>query len=68
VKRLATTSRARGEFTEAMQVTESEEEAHGLLKRHLERSIPGSAVVILNRNNSADRERRGHRVGLGDRR
>jgi diguanylate cyclase (GGDEF)-like protein len=43
------------EFTEAMQVTEGEEEAHGLLKRHLERSIPGSAVVVLNRNNSADR-------------
>ena len=28
-----------------MQVTESEHEAHGLLKRHLERSIPDSTVV-----------------------
>jgi diguanylate cyclase (GGDEF)-like protein len=44
-----------GEFTEALQVTEAEDEAHGLLKRHLERSIPGSRVVVLNRNNSADR-------------
>jgi diguanylate cyclase (GGDEF)-like protein len=46
---------SQGEFTEAMQVTETEEEAHGLLKRHLERSIEGSSVVVLNRNNSADR-------------
>src|SRR2546421_1983170 len=26
-----------------------------LLKHHLERSIPGSSVTVLNRNNSADR-------------
>ena len=38
-----------------MQVSESEDESYGLLKRHLERSIPRSAVVVLNRNNSADR-------------
>jgi diguanylate cyclase (GGDEF)-like protein len=46
---------SQSEFTEALQVTEGEEEAHHLLKRHLERSVPGSAVVVLNRNNSADR-------------
>jgi diguanylate cyclase (GGDEF)-like protein len=46
---------AQAELTLGLQVTESEEEAHGLLKRHLERSIAGSSVVVLNRNNSADR-------------
>lgn len=43
------------EFADAMQVTESEREAHGLLKRHLERSIENSDVVVMNRNNSHDR-------------
>jgi diguanylate cyclase (GGDEF)-like protein len=38
-----------------MQVVESEHEAHQLLKRHLERAVPESSVVVLNRNNSADR-------------
>jgi hypothetical protein len=36
-------------------LTETEEEAHGLLKRQIERLIPSSNVVMLNRNNSADR-------------
>jgi GGDEF domain-containing protein len=43
------------EFTETMQLAESEKEVHQLLKRHLERSLPGGAVTVLNRNNSADR-------------
>jgi diguanylate cyclase (GGDEF)-like protein len=43
------------DFTETMQVTRSEEEAYQLLKRHLERSIAGSEVVVLNRNNSDNR-------------
>jgi diguanylate cyclase (GGDEF)-like protein len=43
------------EFVDALQVTESEDEAHLLLKRHLERSVPDSLVVVLNRNNSDDR-------------
>jgi diguanylate cyclase (GGDEF)-like protein len=43
------------EYGQAMQMTESEQEAHGLLKRHLERSISGSDVLILNRNNSENR-------------
>jgi diguanylate cyclase (GGDEF)-like protein len=50
-----TQSVQRSEFTEAMQLTGSESDAHHLLKRHLERSIPDSAVTVLNRNNSADR-------------
>ena len=43
------------EFTDALQVADSEEEAHLVLRAHLERSIDDSAVVVLNRNNSADR-------------
>jgi diguanylate cyclase (GGDEF)-like protein len=43
------------EFADTMQLSETEAEAHGLLKRHLERSIAGSRVTVLNRNNSADR-------------
>jgi GGDEF domain-containing protein len=38
-----------------MQLSETEPEAHQLLKHHLERSIAGSNVTVLNRNNSADR-------------
>jgi methyl-accepting chemotaxis protein len=43
------------EFSESMQLTETEQEAHRLLQHYLQRSIPGGAVAILNRNNSADR-------------
>ncbi len=42
-------------FGEAMQVSESQEEAHAVLARHLELTSPGSDVTILTRNNSADR-------------
>ena len=42
-------------FGEAMQVSESQAEAHGLLKSHLERSIAGTTITVINRNNSADR-------------
>jgi diguanylate cyclase (GGDEF)-like protein len=43
------------EFVEILQVTSSEEVAHDLLKRQVERSIAGSRVAVLNRNNSDDR-------------
>ncbi len=43
------------EFNQTMQVMRDEDEAHSLVKRHLERSIPESRVVVLTRNNSADR-------------
>jgi diguanylate cyclase (GGDEF)-like protein len=43
------------EFVDALQVTDREEIAHDLLRRQLERSIPGSSVVVLNRNNSENR-------------
>ena len=47
--------RTQSEFTDTLQLTEGESEAHDLLRRHLERSMPGSRVVVMNRNNSADR-------------
>jgi diguanylate cyclase (GGDEF)-like protein len=43
------------EFTEALQMTGSEDEANELLERHLERSLPGSDVLVLRRNNSDNR-------------
>jgi diguanylate cyclase (GGDEF)-like protein len=43
------------EFVDTMQLSETESEAHNLLKRHLERSMGDTDVVVLNRNNSADR-------------
>ena len=43
------------EFAETLQVTENEGEAHALVKRHLERSLAGSEIVVLNRNNSQNR-------------
>ena len=46
---------AQREFTEVMQITRDEGEAYHLLKRHLERSLPDSDVLVLNRNNSHDR-------------
>ena len=42
-------------FGEALQVAQDQPEAHMLLKRHLEKRIPGSSAVVLNRNNSANR-------------
>lgn len=42
-------------LSELLQVTESEREAHAILKRHIEHGVPGSEVVVLNRNNSKDR-------------
>jgi diguanylate cyclase (GGDEF)-like protein len=43
------------DFSEILQVTRREPEAHGLIKRHLERTMPGATVVVLSRNNSDDR-------------
>ena len=47
--------RTQAEFVDTLQVTEGEHEAHDVLKRHLERTIGNSRVVIFNRNNSDDR-------------
>ena len=43
------------EFSEALQVTENEAEAYGLIKRHLERVLPASLVTVMSHNNSRDR-------------
>jgi diguanylate cyclase (GGDEF)-like protein len=46
---------AEGEYIDTLQVTENEDEAQELLRRHVQRSLPGAKVVVLARNNSADR-------------
>ena len=46
---------SQSEFAETMQVMRDEPEAHSLVKQHLERTIDGSKVVVLNRNNSDNR-------------
>ena len=38
-----------------MQIVRDEPEAHDLVRRHLERTVADSTVVVLNRNNSANR-------------
>ena len=43
------------EFADTLQVANDEDEAHLLLQRHLERTLTATTVVVLNRNNSADR-------------
>jgi len=44
-----------GEYIDALQVAEREEEAQDLLRRQVERSLEGVRAVVLVRNNSADR-------------
>jgi diguanylate cyclase (GGDEF)-like protein len=46
---------AQREFTDIIQVVQSEPEAHGLLKRHLDLSIGAAVTTVLNRNNSDNR-------------
>jgi len=43
------------EFADTLQIANGENEAHQLLRRQLERTLPATAAVLLNRNNSADR-------------
>ncbi|SDT29248.1 diguanylate cyclase (GGDEF) domain-containing protein [Friedmanniella luteola] len=54
-RRAAEPAHKQAQFSGALQLAESEEEAHGLLRRHLQRMVRGSEVTVLNRNNSADR-------------
>jgi diguanylate cyclase (GGDEF)-like protein len=42
-------------FAEVMQLARSETEAYRIVKRHLERIVPGGRATVLNRNNSANR-------------
>jgi hypothetical protein len=46
---------AESAFVAALQVTENEDKAQELLRRHLERLLAGARAVILVRNNSDDR-------------
>jgi diguanylate cyclase (GGDEF)-like protein len=46
---------AQAEFVDTLQVADTEDEAHDLVKRHLERSVTGGNVVVLRRNNSANK-------------
>jgi diguanylate cyclase (GGDEF)-like protein len=57
--------RSQSEFAETMQVMRDEAEAHQLVAQHLERSIPGSEVAVLNRNNSDNRLTAATGVGDG---
>jgi diguanylate cyclase (GGDEF)-like protein len=43
------------EFADTLQLASDEDEAHLLLQRHLQRTLATTGVVVLNRNNSADR-------------
>ena len=43
------------EFAETLQLLGDEQEAHQLVKRHLERALPAATATILSRNNSANR-------------
>jgi len=54
IRRLAEPAQDQIEFADTLQWAETEDEAHALLKRHLERTLAGG-VTVLNRNNSADR-------------
>jgi diguanylate cyclase (GGDEF)-like protein len=55
------------EFAATMQIVHDEPEAHDLVRRHLERTLPDSTVVVLNRNNSANRLEAGTAVAEGSR-
>jgi len=48
-------SQDQAEFADTLQIANDEDEAHRLLQRHLERTLPATSAVVLNRNNSADR-------------
>ena len=50
-----TMSSVQARFVEALQVSESQPEAHSMIVRHLETAIPDSQAIVRNRNNSADR-------------
>ena len=45
---------AQDAFSDAMQAAETEHEAHGVIKLHIERWVPDSHVVVLNRRSVTD--------------
>jgi diguanylate cyclase (GGDEF)-like protein len=48
---------SQAEFVDTLQVSSTEEEAHELIQHHLQRSLPDSAALVLQRNNSANQLR-----------
>ena len=55
VRRSLQPGQDQAEFADTLQIANDEAEAHQLLQRHLERALPATNAVVLNRNNSADR-------------
>ena len=55
IRRSLAPSQDQAEFADTLQLADGEDETYRLLQRHLERSLPATAAVVLNRNNSADR-------------
>jgi hypothetical protein len=51
----ARTGALQREFSETLQVARTEDEAHQIVKRHVQRSISAAKVVVLSRNNSDGR-------------
>lgn len=43
------------EFTDLIQAVDTEDEAHQMVQRHLQRSLTGATAVVLKRNNSDNR-------------
>jgi len=54
-QRLSRYDERQAEFLDTLQISESEDEAHEVLRRHLERTVRGGDVILLKRNNSANR-------------
>jgi diguanylate cyclase (GGDEF)-like protein len=55
VRRALKPGEDQADFAATLQIAGGETEANRLLQRQLERIVPQSAAVVLNRNNSADR-------------
>lgn len=55
IRRNLAPSQDQAEFADILQIASDEDEAHRLLQSHLERTLPATSAVVLNRNNSADR-------------
>jgi diguanylate cyclase (GGDEF)-like protein len=55
IRRSLEPSQDQAEFADTLQIANDEDEAHMLLRRHLERTLAHTSAVVLNRNNSADR-------------
>ena len=55
IRRNLEPSQDQAEFEETLQIANDEDETYRLLQRYLERTLPATAAVVLNRNNSADR-------------